>query len=97
MGCTFVEGHCCLSPSTAGRFMDRGTIDWYDKYNRPAVGLERKLIRNMLNDVKFKKNHQNPDQLAFQEVKDKQGDMRNLERWFQDEWKGDDLQRMPII
>lgn len=28
-GCAFVEGHACLSPTTALRFMRRGTLRWF--------------------------------------------------------------------
>lgn len=93
--CAFVEGHRCLSPTTAARYMDRGTLTWFDRSNRPASMQDLDYIRKQLAQATFERDATGrylhvvmpgPENLA--------GD---LEAWFQQEWVGEDLRLMPSV
>lgn len=48
VGCTFVEGHYCLSPTTALRFMRGGTLRWFGPDGRPVPERDQQYVMNEL-------------------------------------------------
>lgn len=101
-GYEFVEGHRCLSPTTALRFVDRGTLCWYNKDGEAAVIEEQSFINDQLRrHSKFGK----VDGVLVFEVPNihllrnttRQRLARELGKWFQAEWTEDDLERMPSL
>lgn len=101
-GCEFVEGHRCLSPTTALRFFDRGTICWFDKHGEAAPLADQTFIAEQLRkSPKFGKQH---GDLVFAvpgvkrlRRQDRIRLAAELKKWFEAEWVGDDLERMPSM
>ncbi|KAH9904799.1 hypothetical protein F4778DRAFT_730825 [Xylariomycetidae sp. FL2044] len=94
-GCSFVEGHRCLSPATAARFMERGTLQ--------AAGLprswcgDRKDIQRWLSTAEFNPRGrarpisilgQQPIIRYAEDVRNEEMIMvgRELDLWFEREW-----------
>ncbi|KAI0455753.1 hypothetical protein F5B21DRAFT_470529 [Xylaria acuta] len=94
-GCTFVEGHKCLSPESAERFISRGTLKVVDGRTRRSFPTNNQL-RIWLRQVKFNPNGKaHPDSLRNEEpildarhanppIPDDVYD--DLSRWFENEW-----------
>ncbi|KAI1738101.1 hypothetical protein F4680DRAFT_450184 [Xylaria scruposa] len=95
-GCTFVEGHKCLSPKSAERFISRGTLKVVDKSARKSFPTNEQL-GIWLRQVKF-----NPNGKAFPDLSrgempildDKGVEPRmpddvyaDLSQWFENEWQ----------
>ncbi|KAI1123903.1 hypothetical protein F5Y10DRAFT_269588 [Nemania abortiva] len=95
-GCTFVEGHKCLSPESAERFISRGTLRMVDRRRRINFP-SSDAIRTWLRQVRF-----NPDGKAHpkwwkgeEAILDTRGarpPMRDdvntdLLEWFEYEWQ----------
>lgn len=101
-GCQFVEGHRCLSPTTALRFIDRGTLCWHNKKGQAAPWTEQKFINKQLRShPKFGKLD---GALVFEVPNtsllrrpDRKRLAQELKKWFQAEWTGGDLDRMPSL
>ncbi|KAJ4392126.1 hypothetical protein N0V93_005748 [Gnomoniopsis smithogilvyi] len=101
-GCDFVEGHRCLSPTTALRFVDRGTLCWYNKDGEPAPVDEQRFISDQLRGhSRFGKVN---GALVFEvpnthllRVARRKRLACELREWFQAEWTEDDLERMPSL
>lgn len=101
-GCEFVEGHRCLSPTTALRFFDRGTICWFNKDGVAAPMADQTFIAKLLrNSPNFGKRD---GALVFAvpgvsrlRRHDRVRLAAELKQWFEAEWVGDDLERMPSM
>lgn len=46
--CLFVEGHTCLSPSTALRFMNKGTLKWFDEDGEVLPDKDQEYVKRQL-------------------------------------------------
>lgn len=94
-GCTFVEGHRCLSPATANRFMDRGTLKWVDDEGYELSRSQQNYIKNQLQGAIFtwdalqrRASIRFPDHNSTTEI---------LERWFKREWECDQSRNGPLL
>lgn len=101
-GCEFVEGHRCLSPTTALRFFDRGTICWFNKDGVAAPAADQTFVADQLRKgpdfgkrggalvfaVPGVSHLRRPDRVRL---------AAELKTWFEAEWVGDDLERMPSM
>ncbi|KAJ4418861.1 hypothetical protein N0V82_005307 [Gnomoniopsis sp. IMI 355080] len=103
-GCEFVEGHRCLSPTTALRFIDRGTLGWYNKDGEVAPMDEQSFIIEQLRRVQDAGNFGKFNSALVFEVPNINLRVRmrrrlacELKEWFQAEWTEDDLERMPPL
>ncbi|KAI8627847.1 hypothetical protein F5Y19DRAFT_486471 [Xylariaceae sp. FL1651] len=52
-GCSFVEGHRCLSPRTAERFIDRGTLKAVELEGGNCSLPDEEVFKTLLRGVKF--------------------------------------------
>lgn len=101
-GCEFVEGHRCLSPTTALRFFDRGTIRWFDQDGVAAPMADQTFIATQLR--KGPEFGKRDGALVFEvpgvshlRRHDRVRLAAELKTWFEAEWIGDDLERMPSM
>lgn len=97
-GCKFVEGHRCLSPTTAKRYLDRGTLQWFSEVGKPASNDEQEFILHRLDDYSQVFGNCSdavvlPESLSSVELHE--GLDQKLQDWFREEWVGEDLDRMP--
>ncbi|RYC57882.1 hypothetical protein CHU98_g8337 [Xylaria longipes] len=96
-GCTFVEGHKCLSPESAERFISRGTLKVVDKRARRSFPNDNRLGM-WLRQVKFNPNGKAHPNFAMGErpILDAKhvyppipDDVySDLSEWFENEWLG---------
>lgn len=93
--CAFVEGHRCLSPTTAMRYIDRGTLTWVNKDGRKASRNELEVITGLLASAQFEKE---PGSRAVKiKMEDGERISGEMEQWFKHEWVGEDLELMPSL
>ncbi|KAI0099840.1 hypothetical protein GGR51DRAFT_576051 [Nemania sp. FL0031] len=97
-GCTFVEGHKCLSPESAERFLARGTLEVTDNRRRCGYFPDRIALQEWLRQVKFNPNgkahprrwkNERPILDTSRVQKPMPEDVNtDLLEWFENEWHG---------
>ncbi|KAI0857781.1 hypothetical protein F4860DRAFT_517472 [Xylaria cubensis] len=93
-GCTFVEGHRCLSPESAERFISRGTLKVVDKRARRFFPTNDQL-GIWLRQVKFDPNGKARPAMGEMPILDTTGvsptipdDVHaDISQWFENEWR----------
>ncbi|KAI1748754.1 hypothetical protein F4782DRAFT_534036 [Xylaria castorea] len=97
-GCTFVEGHKCLSPESAERFISRGTLNVVDKKRARRSFPTDNQLGIWLRQVKFNPDGKARPNLARGERPILDATLANppmpygvyvdLSQWFENEWRG---------
>lgn len=94
-GCVFVEGHRCLSPATANRFMDRGTLRWVDRQGYEVNKYEQDYIKGQLQGARF--DWDSARRRASIRFAEHNGTTENLAKWFKKEWEADQSANGPLL
>lgn len=103
-GCTFVEGHVCLSPEVAIRLLEAGEIRWRSEAGKTVA---RKTIVGLLGNMTIAsqqvRDRQRPSQTKMElrvSVPSNGRTAKNageLQRWFQNEWNKYEARRARIV
>lgn len=83
-GCTFVEGHACLSPTTALRFMQQGTLKWFGVDGQPVPEHEQAYVMEQLRTSQTIRDDQ--ASVSFR-MRGRRPVAYEMTAWFQDEWQ----------
>ncbi|KAG8156952.1 hypothetical protein KVR01_013174 [Diaporthe batatas] len=86
--CRFVEGHRCLSPASAHRYMTRGTLEWVDKTGKAARRADREYVLRQLAGAVFetKFDFAVMRRVATCTFEDDNQVTRGMSQWFSREW-----------
>lgn len=83
-GCTFVEGHKCLSPRTALRYMRGGTLGWFDAEGDVVSEADQKYVMEQLEKSRTVELADNG--VSFR-MRGRKPVARDMQAWFDQEWQ----------